>query len=130
MIQRCIFFGLLNFALSSFIISQTPLDSLKISAASGDAEAQNYLGVCFEHGDGINKDLKQAVVWFQKSAAQGNLDAQCNLGNCYFYGFGTDVNGKAAFYWFMKSAEKGFAKAQYNLGICYEHGEGVEKILI
>lgn len=30
-------------------------------------------------GEGIERDEKKAIEWFEKAAAQGNADAQANL---------------------------------------------------
>lgn len=38
------------------------------AARQGDAEAQFYLGLCYNYGDGVEKDLSEAVVWFRKAA--------------------------------------------------------------
>lgn len=49
-------------------------------AEQGDAEAQLNLSVCYAKGDGVGKDMKQAIYWVRKSAEQGNADAQRILG--------------------------------------------------
>lgn len=41
-------------------------------AITGDAEAQNSLGFCYENGQGVTKSLSEAVKWYRKAAAQGN----------------------------------------------------------
>ena len=30
-------------------------------------------------GEGVNRDEKEAIKWFEKAASQGNSDAQANL---------------------------------------------------
>ena len=30
-------------------------------------------------GEGVERDIKKAIGWFEKAAAQGNADAQANL---------------------------------------------------
>lgn len=62
--------------------SLTPADSvdqLREKAEHGDADAQNTLGFCYEHGHGVPQDYGQAVSWWLKSAAQGNDTAKNNL---------------------------------------------------
>ena len=46
------------------------------AARQGDAEAQFYLGLCYNYGDGVEKDLSEAVIWFRKAAVQGLAKAQ------------------------------------------------------
>ncbi|PWL66218.1 MAG: hypothetical protein DBY30_05255 [Verrucomicrobia bacterium] len=49
------------------------------AARQGDAEAQFYLGLCYNYGDGVEKDLSEAVKWYRKAADQGDALAQYNL---------------------------------------------------
>ena len=46
------------------------------SAEQGNAGAQFSLGVCYEYGAGVSKDLEEAVKWYRKSAEQGDEDAK------------------------------------------------------
>jgi len=57
---------------------------LGMCRGKGDPKAQNYLGVLYLKGDGVERDLKEAVYWFKKAAAQGNADAQYRLGTMYY----------------------------------------------
>ena len=99
----------------------------RIAATQGHADAQNYLGICYDEGKGVDKDYKEAAKWFRKAAEQGNKHAQFNLGNQYYYGEGVDKDYKEAVKWFKKSATQGHADAQNNLGNCYYIGTGVDK---
>ena len=94
-----------------------------------DAVEQFQLGCRYETGDGVPKDLEQAVYWFRKSAEQGYAFAQSKLGMCYKSGNGVPKDLEQAVYWFRKSAEQGDAFAQFYLGICYQSGNGVPKDL-
>ena len=58
------------------------------AAVQGYANAQRDLGFCYENGQGVSKDAKEAVSWYRKAANQGYADAQCNLGMCYVHGQG------------------------------------------
>jgi len=99
----------------------------KKAAKQGNAEAQNCLGVCYEDGNGVTKDLSEAAKWYRKAADQGNAAAQCNLGLCYDKGEGVTKNLAEAVKWYRKAAEQGEARAQCNLALCYDKGEGVTK---
>ena len=94
-------------------------------AENGDAKAQYILGEALFEGNGIEKNRKEAIKWFQKAAEQGNANAQFALGNCFFNGFEVEKNEKEAVKWFQKAAEQGFSTAQYMLGNCYASGIGV-----
>jgi TPR repeat protein len=103
------------------------LTKYRMFALKGNASGQYNLGVCYDNGEGVLKDYKQAVYWYTKAAEQGHAMAQNNLGNCYKNGEGVLKDYKQAIYWFTKAAEQGLAMAQYNLGVCYKNGEGVLK---
>ena len=51
----------------------------KQSAALGNAEAARYLGIIYLRGKGTDKDLKQAMYWFEQSADRGDELAKKNL---------------------------------------------------
>ncbi len=44
-------------------ISSEEIANLQKAAAKGYADAQNYLGVCYEKGNGVAKDEAEAVKW-------------------------------------------------------------------
>ena len=48
-------------------------------AQTGDAEAQNNLGLMYYGGHGTEKDEELALKYFQLAAQQGNADAQENF---------------------------------------------------
>ena len=102
------------------------IKNLKL-AKKGNSEAQYYLGVCYDNGQGVEQDYKEAVKWYRKAAEQGHSDAQNNLGVCYYNGQGVEQDYKEAVKWYRKAAEQGHSLAQYNLGVCYDNGQGVEQ---
>jgi TPR repeat protein len=102
------------------------LSSVRASAEQGDPEAQYYLGLFYETGKDVEKDMVEAVKWYRKAAEQNDLDAQYRLGLCYDKGEGVPQNGKEAVKWYTKAAENGIIEAQINLGVCYETGKGIE----
>jgi hypothetical protein len=96
-------------------------------ADQGDAAAQNNLGVQYEHGQGVTKDLGKAAELYQKAADQGDATAQRHLGFLYENGQGVAKDlGKAAEL-YQKAADQGEAWAQNNLGRLYQNGQGVTK---
>lgn len=100
---------------------------LQRSADLGNANAQGFLGWCYEFGYGVNQNYSFAVYWYQKSADQGNSNAYNNLGRCYYSGNGVEQDYKKAFYWYEKAADSGSAYGQNNLGECYQYGAGTEQ---
>ena len=102
------------------------LDNIK-KAEAGDAEAQVKVGIAYGNGEGVAKDIHQAVYWYRKSAENGNRYGQYNLGYCYYQGLGVTKDDKLAFYWYKKAADQGYASAQNWVGYLYENGIAVEK---
>ncbi|MDI3503220.1 MAG: uncharacterized protein PWP64_156, partial [Candidatus Cloacimonadota bacterium] len=59
-----------------FANDSTDINKLIHDALRGNAEAQYILGVCYDIGEGVDKNPKQAVYWYEKAANQGNAEAQ------------------------------------------------------
>jgi TPR repeat protein len=100
-------------------------------AEKGDPRSQYGMGVLYENGFGVPKDLKLAAAWYLKAAKQGNTDAQYNLGAMYEHGIGMPVNYPEAARWYRPAAEQGDIDALSNLGVLYQGGKGVpqDKVL-
>jgi len=100
----------------------------KMKAEAGDAEAQYNIGVMYDHGDGVQKDVNKSFEWHLKSANQGNVKAQFHIGTMYYSGlYGVPNDTAKAFDWFQKAATQGADKAQYQVGRMYADGDGVPK---
>lgn len=96
-------------------------------AQQGVAEAQYKLALRYFEGNGVEKNMKEAVNWLKKASDQGLAAAQNELGCSYYNGEGIEKNLTAAFALFTKAAHKGDANAQANLGLCYYNGHGTYK---
>ena len=81
-------------------------------ANQGDVFAQYYLGSCYANGDGVEKDMLEAIEWYRKAADQGDADAQYNIGLCYANGDGLEEDMTMAMEWYRKAAKRGNAEAQ------------------
>jgi TPR repeat protein len=99
------------------------LRQLMIRAERGDPNAEYYLGLMYEAGEGVDKDAMQAARWYRRSADQNFAAAQYNLG--YLYDRGKDYAQAAQ--WYRRAADQGHAFSQLYLGIMYRRGEGVPK---
>ena len=105
------------------------LEATEKSVELGSVVGLWQLGVLYEFGEGVEKDLEQAAMWYRKAAEQGHAVAQSNLGRLYEYGEGVEKDLEQATLWYRKSADQGNARAQNNLGVLYDYGKGVEKDL-
>ncbi len=96
-------------------------------AKSGDANAQHNLGLIYQYGYGVKKDLVKAAVLYRKAAEQGDTSSQIKIGLAYEEGLGVKKDASKAVEWYRKAAEQGDAKGQLFLGIAYEVGQSVPK---
>ena len=103
------------------------IDTIQYKAEHGVAEFQYVYGVCYEKGWGVEKDMKQALAWYNKAAEQKNGLSYNALGNAYRMGNGVNVDPKKAFEYYQKGASEKDAQAMLNLGNCYYYGMGTEK---
>lgn len=107
------------------------LEEVRPLAEQGDPRGQYAMGVLYENGFAVTKDLTQAAAWYLKAAEQGNSDAQYNLGAMNEHGLGMPVNYPEAARWYRPAAEQGDIDALSNLGVLYQNGQGVpqDKVL-
>ena len=75
----------------------------------GNAEAQNYMGMCCQNGLGTEKDEQSAKKYFQLAASQGNEKAQYNLGYCYEHGIGVKKDYVKAYRWYKTANSNGYS---------------------
>jgi TPR repeat protein len=94
-------------------------------AKQGDADAQFYLGVLYESGQGVLRNDAEAIKWYRKAAEQDDAVAQFNLGIMYAKGEGVPQNDGEAAHWYRLAADQGLAGAQFDLGIMYAQGQGM-----
>ena len=97
-----------------------------------NAQEQYELGEKYEKGDGVTKDLQEALKWYTKAADQGHADALYKLWEAYkgfpwrWEGVLKDPVLKNPFNSYKllsEAAERGSVEAQYHLGMCYRVGE-------
>ena len=76
-------------------------------AKSGDSVSQNYLGIQYYLGLGIERNLELAKKWYEAAASQGFADAQYNLGLMYMNGEFVEQDFLTASMWFYAASENG-----------------------
>ncbi len=114
----------------------TAVAELEPAARAGDATAQYYLGVVYDHGEGVIRNHRTAAEWYEKAAGQGHRDAQFKLGLLYHTGSGQsgkttaiERDPKSAARWFAPAAEAGHPMASYLLCRLVDEGRWVERDL-
>ena len=118
-----------SFINQAYLIKQD-FQKVKNLAESGNADAQNNIGVMHTLGEGTKIDNLKAHCWFIKAAKQGHKSAQYNACIGFESGYNNEDDSeeyslKMAAYWCEKSAEQGEAEAQNHLGWLYRQGMGV-----
>ncbi|MDG2075012.1 MAG: tetratricopeptide repeat protein [Arenicellales bacterium] len=78
-------------------------------AEQGDANAQGYLGLMCQYGEGVPQDYKTALKWYTLSAEQGS--ALTRLGVFYKNGLGVPQDNLYAYMWLQIAATSGRKKA-------------------
>src|SRR5260370_41166987 len=73
-------------------INRKQVEELRAKAEAGDADSEYHLGLRYYNGEGVAKDLAEAVKWYRKAAEQNHAKAQYNLANCFFNGQGVAKN--------------------------------------
>jgi predicted nucleic acid-binding Zn-ribbon protein len=92
------------------------------AAQNGVANARYNLGVLYQQGLGVNKDMPSALAWYRSAALLEHPEARYNLGISYIEGIGVPYNPAMAAGYFEQSARSGVVEAAYNLGLIYENG--------
>jgi uncharacterized protein len=95
------------------------------AAEQGDAGAQFQLAAMYCTGQGVVRNLEEAVKWYRRAAEQGDRYAQYNLAVMLLKGQGAPQDEAAAFYWCSAAAEQGLAEAEFRLGDLYRGGRSV-----
>ena len=81
-------------------------------AEAGYAEAQSNLGVLYQLGLGVPRDVVTAVRWLKVAVEHGNGSAAHNLGTIYLTGSEeVPIDADASKEWFRKARELGFEVA-------------------
>lgn len=88
-------------------------------AEAGMAAAQYKLGLMYENGRGVPKDLAEAERWYSKAAAQGYSSAAYNLGFVHYND--NDIAGTTE--WWSRAAASGDEQAMSSLGFIFAEGD-------
>jgi len=77
------------------------------AAQQGHAGAQYYLGMMYDKGEGVSRDVTAALNWFRQSATNGYAEAGMTLGNFYSDGLEGKPDYLEAFVWYAVAAAQG-----------------------
>lgn len=95
------------------------------AAEAGHSESQFYLSQCYAYGEGIERNMEQAVVWCERSANNQYPPAQLCLARIYYSGYAVEKDYTKALYWVSQaSSGNDFGEALNMLGNMLHAGEG------
>ncbi|MEM6479615.1 MAG: tetratricopeptide repeat protein, partial [Pseudomonadota bacterium] len=81
------------------------LDAFWPAARSGNADAEELIGVMYALGLGVEKDHTRAFEWYLRSAMKGHPGAQSGVGWYYELGLGMPAPDLTrAYMWYVLSA--------------------------
>ena len=97
-------------------------------AEKNNTSALINLANLYEQGQGVERDLAQAVAWLRKAAELGDTRGQYQLAMAYEKGLGVERDLHKAAYWLEKAANQDDATSQFSLGVMLatNYGEGLE----
>ncbi len=86
------------------------------------------IGIYYDMGIGVEKDVQKAFDYFRIAAARGDIGGKLKLAAYYYDGFGVAQDYKKAIELFTDIAQDDESGQAFRmLGSCYEYGHGVEK---
>lgn len=101
------------------------LPLLARTAEAGDAKAQHFLAMMYEHGNGVETDLERAAYWYGRTAESGDKDAQLTYAMLLALGKGVKEDLPAACHWATRSFHQGNANAIQALQIVRAQTESI-----
>jgi TPR repeat protein len=93
-------------SMSAFAQKPPPFAETLLKAERGDLKAQFNVGLLYENGHGVKKDMAKAFEWYERAAERHLGPAQSNLGLLYMTGQGTAKDIRSACVWFTLAVEK------------------------
>lgn len=118
---------MIAFLLGCVLFLADDLTELRARAAKGEPNAMFDLGWRHHKGDGVVKDDKIALQWYEQAAAKDHTKAEVQLGYLHAHGFGTKLDFVESNRWYRRAALKGDTTALHNMGLQALHGQGTTK---
>lgn len=97
------------------------------AALHGQASSWFHIGLRYERGIGVGRNLAKAAEAYRKGAEKGSSDAQQALGIMTLFGRGVPRDAARAAYWLRLAADDEKPLACGALGYCFLRGLGVQQ---
>ncbi len=106
-------------------------DHISRLAASGNADAQYLLALCYLHATGGDGNDLEVREWLQCAAKQEHVAAQTALGHIFYVGsHGAREDHAKAASLFKSASRKANPTAQFWLAKCFELGKGLPQDIV
>ena len=99
---------------------------LSKAAEQGSADAEYFIAMMYDNGEGLEKSPEEAVRWYLKSSEHGQRAAQATIGKKYLGGVDVPEDDDLARKWLSLSFEQGCVGAMHDMGDIYFFGYGVD----
>ncbi|HIL93883.1 MAG TPA: sel1 repeat family protein [Cycloclasticus sp.] len=96
-------------------------------AEKNNTSALINLANMYEQGQGVERDLKQSIVWLRMAAELEDSRGQYQLAMAYEKGLGIERDMRQAAFWLEKAALQGDATAQFEFAVMLatNYGKGL-----
>eukprot|EP00727_Mastigamoeba_balamuthi_P006768 m51a1_g2711 hypothetical protein (572) ;mRNA; f:825297-827416 len=97
-------------SLASELLREDPCEAVRLyrrAADLGNPTALCNLGLCYDHGTGVEHSKAEAAALYSQAVAHGSKVAHFNLGMCLALGEGTDQDVREASRLFMIALQRG-----------------------
>ncbi len=121
--KKVVYHSLLSCMIALFTVTfahADSIESLQQKALKEDANAQYLLGLAFETGDGVARDMTEATKWYQKASIHGHRAAMHNYAMALQFGRGVSKNPSKAALVYTQLAALGDQTAYGKLAKLYE----------
>lgn len=100
------------------------IDNVALRQAVEDGDPVAYFEIArrYTDGDGIERNLEVAAVWYEAAARAGSAPAQYRLANFLEKGHGVKLDVEKSVMWYQRAAEQGNALAMHNLAVIHTSG--------
>lgn len=98
------------------------LSHLEQQATLNNADAQYQLGLAYETGEGVKRDLGKATYWYQQASENNHVAATFNYAQALEFGRGVQANPAKALLLYTKLAVDGDVTALGKVAKLYQQG--------
>ena len=84
----------------------------QLAIDKGDSTAMNSMGLLYQHGFGVKRNINKSITFYQRSADNNNIAGLINLGLMYEEGLGVPQSYEKAIELYERAYQLGYADAQ------------------